>query len=174
MGLQEPGETERTIGTIEIGIMKLKHIWILLIFMIGIGMAISVFNWMVDFSPGTLGTTAETDLNCPESDVGYRIDALSEISPYKMEEKDSSAVSWLKEDGYDFLNDHCINIRKRLYLIIVTSDGSAASNESSISIQAYYDRYKRSWVYAKEFTSADEYRAEKAMKYLTNEMSTCL
>lgn len=59
-------------------------------------------------------------------------------------------------------------------MITIDSDGSAASNESSISIRAYYDQNKRDWIVAKDFTSGDNYRAEKAMNYLTNEMRTCL
>ncbi len=104
-------------------------------------------------------------------DVEQRVDVLLEINPFKIKEKDTSAVNWWKEGGYDFLTYRCVNIRKRLYMITINSDSPV---ESSISIRAYYDRNKKDWIVAKKFTGSDNYRAEKAMKYLSNEMSTCL
>lgn len=48
------------------------------------------------------------------------------------------------------------------------------STESTIGVRAYFDRNKKNWIVAKEFNPLDNYRAEKAMEYLSNEMSTCL
>lgn len=133
--------------------------------------SISGCNYMSDFSPGSLGSVADTEFHCSSTDVQQRVDVLLEINPYEIKAKDTLTVNEWKNDGYDFLNYRCINIRKRLYVITINSDGPV---ESSISIRAYYDRNKKDWVVAKKFTHSDNYRAEKAMEYLSNQMSTCL
>lgn len=119
---------------------------------------------------GTLGAVGEIDLNCSSMDVQQRVDVLLEIDPYAIKPKDTLVVNWWKDGGYDFLTYRCINIRRKLYMITIDSDGPI---ESSISIRAYYDRNKKTWIVAKKFTPIDNYRAEKAMDYLSNEMSTC-
>lgn len=127
--------------------------------------------YMSDFSPGTLGSAGDTDLNCPALDVEQRVDDLLEINPYKIQAVDSANVAWWDDEGYDFLTFRCMNIRKRLYMITIDRENST---ESMISIRAYYNRNKKTWIVAKKFTPVENYRAEKAMEYLSNEMSTCL
>lgn len=122
-------------------------------------------------SPGTLGAVGEIDLNCSSIDVGQRVDVLLEINPYEVKAKDTAVVNWWKDGGYGFLTYRCINIRKRLYMITIDSD---SPTESNISVRAYYDRNRKTWVFANKFASTDNYRAEKALDYLSNEMSTCL
>jgi len=124
-----------------------------------------------DFSPGSLGSVGEIELNCSDIDVQQRVDDLLHISPYAIKSNDTTTVAWWKEAGYDFLTYRCINIRKRLFMITINSDNLT---ESTVSIRAYYDRNKKTWIVASEFTSTDNYRAEKALEYLSNEMSTCL
>lgn len=128
-------------------------------------------SYMSDFDPGTLGSVGTTDFNCSEIDLEAKLDDLLEINPYIIKTEDSTAVNWWMDGGYDFLTYRCINIRKRLYMITINSD---APHKSDISVRAYYDRNKKDWVVAKKFNTSDNYRAEKAMKYLSNEMSSCL
>jgi len=123
------------------------------------------------FSPGTLGSVAEIDLNCSSIDVERRVDVLLKINSFEIKAKDTANVNWWKDNSYDFLTYRCINIRKRLYMITIDAENSS---ESTIGVRAYFDRNKKNWIVAKEFNPLDNYRAEKAMEYLSNEMSTCL
>ncbi|WP_343748974.1 hypothetical protein [Fluviicola sp.] len=134
--------------------------------------SISLF-WITgcDSGSGTLGSAGDTHLNCSGNDVQQRLDVLSEITPYQIQAKDTAAVNWWQEGGYDFLTYRCLNLQKRLYMITIDSD---SPTESHISIRAYYNRTKKEWVGAKEFTPADTYRAEKAMEQLSGKMSSCL
>jgi len=105
-------------------------------------------DYMSDFSPGALGSVANTEFSCSSLEIENRINDLLSINPYKILDKDTTVISIWMEDGIDdFLNYHCINIRKRLYLLTVHSDGS---NGSIVSIRGYYDRNKKNWVVAKK------------------------
>ncbi len=128
------------------------------------------FSYMSKFSSGTLGSVGETYLNCSAIDVGQRIDVLLEINPFKIQAKDTATVNSWQKQGYDFLTFRCININKRLYMITIANENPT---ESVISIRAYYNRNKKKWIVAKEFTSEINFRAEKAMESLSNEMTTC-
>lgn len=132
---------------------------------------VPVFWWMSEFSPGTLGAVAETDLNCSETDVARRIDDLLTLKPYQVNMRDSTLVSWWDDGGYDFLTYRCINIQKRLYMVTISSE---EFEESTISIRAYYHRKRKKWIFANEFNPESTRRAEKAMTLLTYEMSTRL
>lgn len=145
--------------------MKKPYLFLLLIILIG-GTS---YEFMSDFIHGTLGSVAETEFSCSSLEIENRISDLLSIVPYKIMDKDTSVISIWMEDGIDdFLNYHCINIRKRLYLITVRSDGS---NSSTVSIRSYFNRNKKTWVVAKEFTAANNYHAKKAMKYLSYELN---
>lgn len=145
--------------------MKKLHLFLLSIIL----MLVTSCDYMSDFSPGSLGSVANTEFSCSSLEIENRITDLLYIIPYKIMDKDTSVISIWMEDGIDdFLNYHCINIRKRLYLITVRSDGS---NSSTVSIRGYFNRNKKTWVVAKEFTAADNYHAKKAMEYLSYELN---
>ena len=114
-------------------------------------------------SPGTLGSVADTGLNCPETDAGRNIDELLQQDKFKPEIRDSAAVNWWTESGYDFLNYRCIYIKKRLIRIM----------RSVISIRSYYDPKKEEWIFAKEFSGQDNVKAKHAMHYLLRFFQGC-
>ena len=120
--------------------------------------------------PGTLGAVASTELNCSESDVNYVLTSLTETKEFEVLQKDSSAVNWWIEAEYDFLNYTCLNINKRLFMITTNSDDAV---ETSIAIRAFYDRKKEEWIFATEFSSKDDYIAEKAMETLLSNLTSC-
>lgn len=129
-------------------------------------------GYMSDFSPGALGSVANTEFSCSSLEIENSITDLSSIFPYKIKEEDTIVISiWMENGIDDFLNYHCINIRKRLYLITIHSDDSYSSK---VSIRGYYNRNKKKWIVAKKFSKVEVNRAEIAMKYLSNEMSYCL
>lgn len=121
-------------------------------------------------SPGTLGASASADLECSEHDVMWALDNLIDSSEFTIPIKDSSAVNWWSEGGFDFLNYRCVKIKRRYYMISLNSDDLS---ETSISIRSLYDPRKKSWKFAKEFNSADEYNAGKAMKLLIYNLPSC-
>ena len=120
--------------------------------------------------PGTLGAIASTDLNCSESDVNYVLTSLTETKEFQVSVKDSSVVNWWEINEYDFLNYTCININKRLFMVTTRSDDAI---ESSIAIRSFYDRKKEEWIFATEFSSRDNYIAEKAMETLLSNLTSC-
>lgn len=122
------------------------------------------------FSPGTLGETAIRKLNCSKYDLSVEINKLIKNEDFKTSIEDTSIISWWQSNGYDFLNYKCLNINKTLYMITIDSENSATTD---ISIRSFYDRRKKEWMVAKNFSSKEDYNAEKAMDYLLQNISHC-
>lgn len=120
--------------------------------------------------PGTLGAVAVHELNCSESDLGQELDRIIRAEQFKPDIIDTNIIDWWERGGYDFLNYKCLNIQKTLYMVTVNSGNSTTAD---ISIRAFYSRKRKEWMFAREFTSAEKYNAEKAMEYLLNYISGC-
>ena len=144
--------------------MKKPYLFLLLIILI----VVTSYEFMSDFSPGTLGSVAETEFSYSSFDIEQQIDDLLEIKPFRINTLDSTNVAWWNDNGFDFLTFRCINIHKKLYMISINSENST---ESTVSIRAYFNRNKKTWFFAKEFTAADNYHANKAMEYLSCELN---
>lgn len=127
-------------------------------------------SYAMEMDPGTLGVSSSAALNCPETDVARVFDNLTDSSEFTIPLKDSSAVQWWIEGGYDFLNYRCLKIKKAYYMISLNSEDF---NATTISIRSIYDQKRKSWIHAKEFNDSQEYLADKAMKYLLYKMPVC-
>lgn len=121
-------------------------------------------------SPGTLGSSAEQEFECPSSEIDFALGQLEEVDGFEVNGSDSSAVALWNDNGYDFLDCKCININKRLYMITLDSDETTSS---SLSIRAYYNRKQKEWQTAKEFNAVEDYAAEKAMQKLVDALPEC-
>lgn len=121
-------------------------------------------------SPGTLGSSAEHEFECPSSEIDFALGQLEEVDGFEVNGSDSSAVALWNDNGYDFLDYKCININKRLYMITLDSDETTSS---SLSIRAYYNRQLKEWKFAKEFNAVENYAAEKAMQKLVDALPEC-
>jgi hypothetical protein len=118
-------------------------------------------SYMSNFSPGTLGSVADTQVDCPVMEIQRQVDILLERNPYKIQASDTVTANSWHERGYDFLTFRCVNIKKRLYMITIDHENST---ESIISIRAYYNRNEKKWVGAEKFNSKENYHAEKSME----------
>ena len=120
--------------------------------------------------PGTLGSFAKTDINCSIYSIERKIEELLKKKEFEISLKDSLAVDWWRSGGYEFLNYRCITVKKRIYMITIDSN---ESDGTIISIRSYYNRKKKYWYFAREFTATDNYLAKKAMEWLLIELKSC-
>jgi hypothetical protein len=115
-------------------------------------------------NPGTLGAVANTTLECSESTVSNEIGKWANYGSFKPKEADSTAVNWWKEGGFDFLNYHCLYLKKELYMVSINS----SSNECDIAIRALYEPQKKNWLFATDFDDQQIKKAELGMKILVS------
>lgn len=120
--------------------------------------------------PGTLGSFAKTDISCSIYSIERKIEELLQKKEFEIQPKDSLAVDWWKSNGYEFLNYRCVNIKKRIYMITIDSN---ESDGTILSIRSYYNRKKKYWYVARDFTAADKYLAKKAMEKLLLQLKPC-
>lgn len=143
--------------------MKAKYIVIASIF----GLSILFFVWFFQtMGGGTLGATAKIKLSCSQSHAKQQLDELLMTNPFKVTESDSSIVKYWERHGYYFLDYVCINIQGRLYMISV-------SPESELSVRAYYNREKTTWMHIVDFSGSDKKESKKAQEYLITHLKGC-
>lgn len=121
--------------------------------------------------PGTLGVSDEETVNCPFQYVDKEIAYLLTRPEFEIPAKDSTAVNWWSESGYDFLNHRCLTVDKRLYMITIHSEGS---DKTAIAVRAVYAGSVRKWRFAADFDSKDNSHADKAFDLLMHEIEPCL
>jgi hypothetical protein len=122
----------------------------------------------VSMSPGTLGSVADHELNCSENELESELDELIENFQFSPSVEDTNIVNWWKRNQYDFLNYKCLKIRKQLFMVTIFSESSFNTN---LGIRSFYNRTKKTWVFATEFNSKEKYKAERAMSYLLDHLS---
>lgn len=117
---------------------------------------------------GTLGATATEKFNCSERKLKDQLLILLTEDSFKVSESDSTILDQWK--SYDFLNFVCINIQGTLYMASLTSDNF---NESELSIRSYYNRNKAEWIFAVDFSKAENKKAKQAQTYLRKQIHGC-
>lgn len=122
-------------------------------------------------SPGSLGSGAKRQINCPLYMVENSINQLLNTESFKILDNDSlNANMWLIEGEDSFLNYHCISIKKKIYAFTLSEN---EEQSTIISICSQYDYQIRKWIMAKNFKQKDIDTANSSLDYLLKYIQNC-